>query len=119
MPDFVANDDAVVARLDREEIEIVAGPNDICRPLLADAAAPCRLDRVTGRGRHALAAVSRLLGREVRAGASLRLDPTTLSRLRSGFRNGRLRRACPWTDFCTAIARARFRGARLDPAPQG
>lgn len=120
-PDFVTNYDAVVARLDREDVEIVAGPDDVCRPLLADAGAHCRLDRVAARDRHALAAVSRLLDREIRIGVRLYLDPATLARLRAGFRADTIRQACrgcEWADLCTAVARTKFQGARLGPAAE-
>ncbi|WP_207184065.1 DUF1284 domain-containing protein [Methylobacterium indicum] len=117
---FVANYDALAARLALEDVRIVAGPDDICAPLLAGGEAHCRLERVAARDDSALLAVSDCLGREVRVGSVLRLDVGSVARLRTAFRNGIIRAACrdcAWDSLCTSIAATGFRRVRFNPAP--
>ncbi|MBW8299550.1 MAG: DUF1284 domain-containing protein, partial [Hydrogenophaga sp.] len=69
-PAFVENYEAIAARLSAgEEIEMVAGPDDICDPLTADPDAHCHGESVVERDRAATEAVARLLGSPLRPGA--------------------------------------------------
>jgi hypothetical protein len=114
---FVEGYDRVVERLgDGEDLLLVAGPDDICKPLLEDAQPHCLCDSVTERDKRAAAAVEALLGRPVREGVRMVLEPDMLRRMREAFRTGRLRGACQgceWFDLCTGIAGDGFRGVRL------
>jgi uncharacterized protein len=59
---FAENCDAVVRRLSGgEELLLVEGPDDICRPLLEDADAHCFRDSVLERDARAASAVGELL----------------------------------------------------------
>jgi hypothetical protein len=114
---FVENYDAVVRRLSGgEELLLVEGPDDICRPLLEDADAHCFRDSVLGRDARAASAVGELLERPLRAGERFSLDPVIVERMREAFRGGTTRSACvgcEWFDLCTAVAHEDFAGARL------
>jgi hypothetical protein len=107
-PAFIAHYDAVVARLALgEEIEIVAGPDDICTPLLEDADAHCRRASVTRRDAAAAADTGRLLGLALAEGSRLTLDAGRLARLRAAFADGSSRsacRGCEWSALCSQIA---------------
>ncbi len=114
---FVANYDALVVRLQAgEDILIVDGPDDICRPLLAGPDQHCRTGSVIQRDGEAEQALAALLSRPV--GAGQRLTPTRelLARMREAFRIGQTRSACAgceWADLCTSVARDGFNRARL------
>jgi uncharacterized protein len=114
---FVENYDAVVRRLSGgEELLLVEGPDDICRPLLEDADAHCFRDSVLERDARAASAVGELLGRPLRAGERFSLDPVIVERMREAFRGGTTRSACvgcEWFDLCTAIARDDFADVKL------
>jgi hypothetical protein len=114
---FTENYDAVVGRLgDGEELLLVAGPDDICRPLLEDADAHCFRDGVVDRDARAASAVAGLLGRPVQPGEQLSLDRDMVERMRAAFRQGVTRNACKgceWFDLCSGIARDDFTNARL------
>ncbi|MEQ8964689.1 MAG: DUF1284 domain-containing protein [Azospirillaceae bacterium] len=116
-PAFVANYDAVVARLAvGEAATIVAGPDAICAPLLDDPEAHCRLARVAERDRKALAAVGAVLGRRLTVGDTVRLDPPVLTALRARFATGHGRAACAgcqWHDLCSRVAAGGFQGTRM------
>lgn len=99
---------------DGEPIEIVDGPDQACRTVLDDPAAPhkhCVLARIKARDRLALTAASAVLGRPLAPGSKLVLTQAMLAALRGAFADGRLRPACKrcqWRDVCTAEARAGF-----------
>ena len=115
---FTANYDLIVARLTRgEDILLVAGPDDVCSPLLGDAEPHCHRESVEERDRLAALAASRLLGREVAPGISLTLSPAQIAQMRQAFRAGTSRAACAdceWSALCTRIAAADYPGARLE-----
>ncbi|WP_222183477.1 DUF1284 domain-containing protein [Geminicoccus harenae] len=119
-PAFCAGFDAIARRLsDREEILIVEGPDDVCRPLLGEEGAHCHRPGVLERDRRAAAAVSALLDRPIAPGERLRLDPRLLARLRRAFAAGTIRTACgkcEWAELCTGIAANGYAGIRLDMA---
>ncbi len=116
-PAFTANFDAIAERLAHgEDVRIVAGPDEICAPLLSDLEPHCRRDSVTERDRLAARAVGDLLDCSIDVGRHLRLDPPTLSRMREAFAAGGIRAACvgcQWNDLCSAIAKGQ--GSALDP----
>jgi hypothetical protein len=119
---FVEHYDGIIARLETEDVRIVSGPDDICRPLLDEESPHCRLGRVLRRDERALEAVSFVLERPIEVGSHLTLDPAHLSKLRAAFRSADVRAACAgceWNDLCTAIAGTEFEAARLKPAGRG
>ncbi|MDQ0474847.1 DUF1284 domain-containing protein [Labrys wisconsinensis] len=116
-PAFCDNYDRIVERLGAgEDILLVAGPDDVCAPLLREAAPHCHLDRVTRRDALALAASAEILRRPLAPGEVLSLDPALLDTLRAAFAAGTSRAACAdceWADLCTRLAAAGFAGTRL------
>jgi hypothetical protein len=120
-PAFIANYDAVAKRISGgEDILLVAGPDDICAPLLHGAAPHCHRESVRARDAKAAKAVARMLGRPVRTGDPLSLGAPTLARLRAAFAGGRFREACAdcsWSPLCTTIARGDYAGVRVQPEP--
>ena len=117
-PAFTANMTAVAERLGAgEDIELVAGPDDICAPLLADPDPHCHRASVMERDRAAARDLSPLLGLGVRTGTHLVLDDEVIGRLRAAFASGTTRSACAgceWVDLCGSIAAQGFDGAVLD-----
>lgn len=107
-PAFVANYRRLAGRLSAgETIEIVAGPDDICAPLLSDEDAHCFGASVTGRDAAALSDIARLLGRELEIGSVISSDPALFDKLRRAFSAGVTRRACTgceWNSLCDRIA---------------
>ena len=116
-PAFTANYDVIAGRLGAgEDILIVDGPDDICAPLLSERAPHCLNDSVIERDRLAAADVSDLLGQPIEVGLVLKLETSTLARLRDAFSTGSVRRACEgceWSELCTAIAAGGYAEARL------
>ena len=117
-PAFTANMTAVTERLGAgEDIELVAGPDDICAPLLADPDAHCHRASVMERDRAAARDLGELLGLDVRTGAHLVLDEDLVTRLRAAFASHQIRSVCTgcaWIDLCGSIAASGFDGAVLD-----
>jgi uncharacterized protein len=117
-PGFVANFERIVNLIASGEhsIEVVFAPDDICAPLLADAACHCRNASVAERDRLAAEALTDLLHRPIRGGATLQLDPSTLERMRAAFQAGTIRAACKgcqWSPLCDSIATDNFIETRL------
>lgn len=114
---FTENYDAIIGRIDSgEELLLVEGPDDICRPLLEDSGAHCFRDGVLGRDANAATAMEELLGRPLRPGERFSLAPAIVERMREAFRGGTTRSACvgcEWFDLCTAVAHEDFAGAAL------
>jgi len=114
---FTANFNAIVERIGaREDVLIVAGPDDLCAPLLDDPEPHCLNESV--RARDALAArdLGKLLGRETFVRGRVTLGEPELERLRNAFGRGDVREAClgcEWHRLCTAMARRGFHGAKL------
>jgi hypothetical protein len=124
-PAFVANLEQVVRRLatGTETIEIVAGPDDICAPLLrecgesGEADCHCHRPSVVERDRLATQAISALLDRSevsdrsLAPGAHLTLTHADLDQLRAAFAAGTIRAACTgcqWKPLCDDIAANQF-----------
>lgn len=116
-PRFIRNFAAIVERLSAgEEIQIVAGPDDICAPVVDDGDSHCGLARVEGRDALALEAVSALIGRPLSPGDTLHLDAPTVQALRSSFADGTIRGACEgcdWHGLCSRIAAHGFDSTKL------
>ncbi len=112
-----ANFDHIVERLrGGENIAVVEGPDDICRPWLGEPMAHCRRDSITLRDRDAAEDLSTLLGVPVAEMTAL----PDLAILRAAFAKGATRsacRGCEWFDLCGGIAANGFGGTRL-PGPR-
>jgi uncharacterized protein len=123
-PAFVANLEQVVRRLatGTETIEIVAGPDDICAPLLGQCGGPgeadchCHRSSVVERDRLATQSIAALLARPLAPGAHLLLTPADLDQLRAAFAAGTIRQACTgcqWKPLCDTIAADGFTATLL------
>ncbi|MBS7702262.1 DUF1284 domain-containing protein [Chelatococcus asaccharovorans] len=116
---FTAHFDALIARLGSEDILIVAGPDDICAPLMGGPEAGdahCRAPHIEARDSAAARAVASVLQRPVCTGARLTISRSERDRLRAAFKAGTSRAACAgcsWANLCGAIAGADFAGTRL------
>lgn len=114
---FTANYDAIAARIgDGEDIQIIAGPDDICAPLLGDAEPHCHRDSVIERDRLALRDVGELLATPLELGQRLTLEPMLVLRMREAFTAGRTREACvgcEWHSLCTTISAGGYAGAAV------
>jgi hypothetical protein len=114
---FTEGYDALAVRLGAgEDIVLVAGPDDICAPLLGSDAPHCLSDSVAARDAHAALEVAQVLGRDIAPGVSLRLDAHTLAILRWHFATRGIRSACAgceWSDLCDMIADGGFEDARV------
>ncbi|RIA47436.1 DUF1284 domain-containing protein [Dichotomicrobium thermohalophilum] len=114
---FTANFDAMVARIAAgEEVLIVAGPDDICAPLLCEAECHCLRDSVRARDELAARDLGRLLGIDLSEEQRLLVGKSELRRMRAAFAGGETReacRGCEWHGLCTRVARRGFRGAKL------
>ncbi|MCB1754197.1 MAG: DUF1284 domain-containing protein [Gammaproteobacteria bacterium] len=119
-PAFVENYDKVVKRLNAgETIKIVAGPDEICEPMVDSKSHHCHKPRIVERDRLALQEIGGVLGRELHVGDDLMPGPGMIGRLRKAFAKGEIRSACDsceWADFCTRIAVKNFRGVVLGMA---
>jgi hypothetical protein len=117
---FTANFDAIVAQIAAgEDVMIVAGPDDLCAPLLCAPDAHCLRESVRERDRLAARDLSKLLGIDVCEGQRLTLGKPELRQMREAFASGETRAACQgceWHGLCTAVARRGFRDAKLAPA---
>ncbi len=104
---FVVNFRALLARIDTgEPIEIVAGPDDICAPIVANDDAHCLLERIALRDARTIASLTAdsELAPLLAGGV---LGENRVSALRVAFAHGTVRgacEACSWHDLCTTIA---------------
>jgi len=118
-PAFVANYNRIVRRLNAgEPVRLVSGPDDLCRPMLAEPSCHCRNESVRLRDERAAADVGKVLGIDLEAAENLILNAGRLFDLRRAFASGSIRTACSgceWHALCTEIAQNGFRGCRLAP----
>ncbi|MFN3501504.1 MAG: DUF1284 domain-containing protein [Allorhizobium sp.] len=118
-PAFVENYEAIATRLSEgEEIELVAGPDDICGPLTADPEAHCHGPGVIERDRVAADAIARLIGSPLPPGARITPSAALLARLRKTFATGEIRAACSgceWSGLCDHVADGGYLGVRVAP----
>lgn len=123
-PAFVANFDALAARLAQEPqwIEVVCGPDAICQPLLASEDHHCTGASVAERDRLAAEDLSSLLGQTIAPGTRFALTPARIEQMRAAFAQegsggkGGIRRACSgcqWHGLCDQIAAQNFAQTRL------
>lgn len=118
---FVANYDRIIARLgDGEDILLVAGPDDVCKPLLGTRLEHCHRVSVIQRDAQAAEALGMLLGQSVRPGSAFRLDAGLIDRMRQAFAAGLTRAACKrceWHELCTDVAGRDYPDVRLAARP--
>jgi uncharacterized protein len=118
-PAFIAGFDSIAARISAgEDIVLVAGLDDICRPLLENTNAHCLRESVAKRDAEASEALAGLLGRTIHPGERLILDAGALTHMRKAFLAGDIRKACvgcEWAEACTAIAASGYQRTRLVP----
>ncbi|MBZ9658439.1 DUF1284 domain-containing protein [Mesorhizobium sp. ESP-6-4] len=111
-PAFTANYDKVVKRLgEGEAVVIVAGPDDVCAPLLGEPEPHCLRESAAERDRMAARDVGALLGRPIQAGDRLVLDAPKLAGMRKAFSAGLTRQACSgceWSGLCDTVAASGF-----------
>lgn len=121
-PAFVENYEVIAARLSAgEEIELVAGPDDICGPLTADPEAHCHGASVIERDREAADAVARLMGSPLPPGTRITPTSALIKQLRANFATGEIRTACSgceWSGLCDSVAEGGYLGTRFDPVDQ-
>lgn len=114
---FTENYDAIAVRLTQGEgVVLVAGPDDICQPLLGEGEPHCHRDSVVERDRLATRDLEALLGLPLAVGTELSLSPQLLGRMRGAFARGETREAClgcEWHSLCTSIAGAGFAGVKV------
>jgi len=117
---FTANYDAIAARIGGgEDLLIVAGPDDICAPLLAGAEPHCHRDSVIERDRLVLRDLGELLEVKPVVGGRIVLGPALLQQMRGAFTAGSTRAACTgceWHGLCTTISRSGYAGVVI-PSP--
>ena len=115
-PAFTRNYRRIAERLSAgEAIEIVAGPDDICAPLIGGEC-HCFDASVAERDRMAARLVTMVTGVTIETEASVRLSPELLATLREAFVDGRLRgacRGCQWFDLCSDVAASGYAGCRV------
>ena len=116
-PAFVANYDAIAARISSgEDIVLTPGPDDICAALLKERDPHCVNDNVATRDDLAADTLSQLFDREIRTGDEFHIDARSFSQLRDAFRAGYFAKACSgcaWVSLCRTIADDRFAGTRI------
>ena len=114
---FVANYDAIAARLSQgEDIVIVAGPDDICAPLVQEPDSHCHEPRIDQRDELAIRDVDALMHLPVRTGTRIALTPALLARFRGAFVANLTRSACvgcEWSGLCSEVARHRYQDSRV------
>ncbi len=106
-PGFIENYNTIIPRIQNEDILIVAGPDDVCAPLLGEDNPHCLGESVIIRDSYALESVGTLMGRSVEVGHRLRLDSAYFRQARWAFSRGIVRAACvgcEWEQLCTRIA---------------
>jgi len=126
-PEFVTNMDAIVARLGDPsgvDVLIVDGPDDICAPMMqcrAHESFHCLNESVIERDRLTLEGLSHAVidqpgARKFEVGATIRVTPELIRRLREEFEKRTIRAGCPgceWEPRCTERANGKFSGAKL------
>ena len=116
-PAFTANYDKVVKRRGvGEGVVIVAGPDDICAPLLGEPEPHCLSQSAVERDRLAARDVGTLLGRPIQPEDRFVLDASSLAGMRKAFAAGLTRHACSgceWSGLCDTVSASGFSGTRL------
>jgi hypothetical protein len=116
-PAFTANYDVIARRIAQgEDIVIVAGPDDICAPLLNEEEPHCLRESINERDRLAAQDLGDLLTGPIEAGWKIVLDAGLLLRMRDAFSAGSVRKACDgceWHTLCSSIAAESYRDALI------
>ncbi|WP_422038716.1 DUF1284 domain-containing protein [Roseibium sp.] len=116
---FVRNYTHIVDRLNSgEELEIVDGPDDICRPMLAEADHHCHQESIRDRDDIASRRIHELLELDIEPGQKFSLTHAQIEALRDAYADGMFRTACAgceWQTMCSSIAAKNYRGCRLEP----
>lgn len=116
---FVRNYTRIVDRLNSgEALEIVDGPDDICKPMLAEADHHCHKESIRERDDTASRRIHDLLGLDMEPGQKLTLTHWQIEALRDAYADGMFRTACEgceWQAMCSSIAAKNYRGCRLEP----
>ena len=114
---FVENYNAIATRLSAGEAAlIVAGPDDICSPLLGAGYPHCRRQSVIERDRLAARDIGRSTGISIDVGTTLILDTHRLTRMRAAFTAGTTRAACKgceWVGLCSDVADRGYAATRI------
>lgn len=122
-PEFVANLDRIVARLHAgESIQIVSGPDDVCKmgEVCADPFdAHCLTNEISQRDRHAFKTLSDVLPLTIGDFLHASDFPQWTTQLRLAFsKKGEYFpscQGCEWQPLCLDIAKNGFAGAKLFP----
>lgn len=119
-PGFVANYDRLARRIAHgEPILVVAGPDDVCAPLLGPDGPPnihCHDPSITERDRRAARAVRDLLRIAIAPGTHILPDAALIARLRRAFTAGTIRAACAacaWAPLCDRVAERGYPDTRI------
>ncbi|MGO4440226.1 DUF1284 domain-containing protein [Rhizobium sp. RAF56] len=119
-PAFTDNYRQIAKRLSAGEgILVVAGPDDICAPLLEGESPHCLGAGAEARDIAASGAIGRILGHEIAPGVTVSPDAGLLATLRQKFASGEVReacRGCEWENLCSRIADGGYDGILVDPA---
>jgi hypothetical protein len=123
-PVFVQNYDRIMSRVNAgEEIEIVAGLDDVCQALVQEQReAHCLLERIGLRDAYALHYLKSVGDVTLQEGQHITMRPDLVKRLRSFFRSGAIRATCfdcEWHALCSEIADGNFEDTALRPTDFG
>ncbi len=97
----------------------MAGPDDICAPLLGEPEPHCWRDSVSERDRQATLDLEELLGQPLAVGAAITLTEERLRAMRVAFAGGATQAACTgceWHDLCSTIAGGGYREVKVGAA---
>lgn len=119
---FVKNYAKIVERLNSgEDIKIVDGPDDICKPMLHEPDHHCHNDSVKARDIAAAGKISEVLQVDLASVRQLSLPRSQVNTLRRAYEDGVFRVACngcQWQELCASIAARDYRGCHLDPGQE-
>lgn len=111
-------DDVVAAIGAGAEIEIVAGPDDLCRTLDPETTPDyhCTMARIDTRDALALEALEKTIGLNLKVGDRFTADADLIARMRTNFKEKTIRAgcfACDFHDFCSGVADSDFACVKL------
>lgn len=115
--DFERGFNQVIERLKMNEtILIVAGPDDVCKPIMDCDQSHCREARILRRDELALEDLASHLNEPISIGSKIKPDQFFGAKFRSAFRQRTIRRACfdcQWAEICDQIADADYASTLL------
>lgn len=124
-PAFVQNYTRIVERLNSgEDIKIVDGPDDICKPMLHEPGHHCHNGNIKARDGLASEKILEVLKVDLKSDERLTLTRTQVETLRRAYEDGVFHAACngcQWQEMCASIAARDYKGCRLKPGhgPKG